>query len=230
MPLRLLALLFCCPTTGTTRKHSGGNSTVIPNESSRLLQQPSTRSSLPALVVDRPKLQDKLGSIVRAKKGKMVHVGARTPFTIQTSIPISASAESIPPTSGESIILNSTPDDHLTPRRPLVGNRPPVLTLTSASSQGSIHRYSRSQHSSSGGSRSSSRDPERPLKPNASSAIGLAYGPRREGIRGNSELSGEAVLDRSVDKPPVQVAVQSTFSLAAARPEARSITFSWDDV
>ncbi|KAJ7676868.1 hypothetical protein DFH06DRAFT_1169203 [Mycena polygramma] len=220
MPLRLLALLFCCPTTATTHENSGDNSTVIPSESSRLLRQTGTGSSLPVLVVDRQNLQDKLGSIVRAKERKMVNVGARTPFRIQTSIPTSASAELI--------MTNSTPDDNLTPRRPMVGNRPPVLTLTSASSQGSIHRYSRSQHSSSGGSRSSSRDLERPLKPSSSSALGLVYGSRREGIRGNSELSGEAVLVATVDKPAAPV--QSSRPSVPPRPEARPIAFSWDDV
>ncbi|KAJ6539984.1 hypothetical protein DFH09DRAFT_1396586 [Mycena vulgaris] len=120
-------------------------SSVIPNETSRLLAPPS-----PAPVVDHQKLSERLAGIVRAKEGcvrKMVSVSSRAPFTIVSSHP---SPSSTPPTNGTTTI----------------SRRPPVLTMTPthARSQGSnlhLTLYVESRSSSSSGSRaSSSRRPQ----------------------------------------------------------------------
>ncbi|KAK6988709.1 hypothetical protein R3P38DRAFT_276955 [Favolaschia claudopus] len=118
------------------------HSKVIPEETSRLL--PSQPPS-PA-IIDRQSVEDKLGEIVRAKKGKMVNVAARSPFKFnQISGPsVSASLESI-----------SYPTPDLSVPRNIV-NGPPVLTFTPAySPPGSLRtRYSDSLYSLSRSSRS----------------------------------------------------------------------------
>ncbi|KAJ6494265.1 hypothetical protein C8R45DRAFT_987767 [Mycena sanguinolenta] len=131
----LIAQLLCC---GVRPRAASPDvqSTVIPTERSHLLDD----SQSPAIVVDHQKLSDKLGTIVRAKEGKMVSVSARTPFTLHDAEP---------------------PNLNDGGSRVNVSRRPPVLTMTPARSHGSLNLYSdsRSRHSSRSCSRSSSRQP-----------------------------------------------------------------------
>ncbi|KAJ6453238.1 hypothetical protein C8R47DRAFT_1168371 [Mycena vitilis] len=215
----LLARLFCCgvrPRAATSDAHS----TVIPNEHSRLLDQPPS----PAIVVDHQTLSDRLGTIVRAKEGKMVSVSARTPFTIHDAeqLPAALTSAAEGTGSGGHISLN---------------RRPPVLTMTPARSQGSLHNmYSdASRHSSRSGSRSSSRPPALHLRSHsphstssaprsAASVLDCAsVSEQRGAVPDASGWFGESGSEVSVeDKPPSPAEQQQT-------PTALTgITFDWD--
>ncbi|KAJ6521706.1 hypothetical protein B0H19DRAFT_1277635 [Mycena capillaripes] len=141
----MFRLLFSC----CIRPRDEDDPTVIPTETTHLISPSAGLSSpgLPeAIAVDHQKLHDRMGTIVRSKEGKMVNVGARTPFTLQSAPAESASA---PPSSP------TTPTSSANPPLPgtLVGRRPPVLTMTPARAR--LHADSR--YSSPTGSRSSSR-------------------------------------------------------------------------
>ncbi|KAF8193927.1 hypothetical protein K438DRAFT_827642 [Mycena galopus ATCC 62051] len=139
-----LAQLLCCGARPRATP-SDVQSTVIPNEHSRLLDEAES-SHRPAIVVDHQKLSDRLGTIVRAKEGKMVSVSARTPFTLRDAEPVSSVSASNPDIGGSRVNIS---------------RRPPVLTMTPTRSHGSLrlHSDSQSRHSSRSGSRSSSRQP-----------------------------------------------------------------------
>ncbi|KAJ7728523.1 hypothetical protein B0H16DRAFT_1588898 [Mycena metata] len=209
----LFAQLFCC-CVRPRADPIDAESTVIPNEHSRLLDPPSS----PAIVVDHQKLSDRLGTIVRAKEGKMVSVSARTPFTLHD-------AEQLPSAS-------------------TANRRPPILTMTPARSQGSLNLHSnsnsRSPHSSRSGSRASSRQPElrshsahstSPAPPSATCA------PLSESASGDSskppvdasEWFAESESDLSVEDE-VRPSDDNTPKVPAATPLAdpQGIAFDWD--
>ncbi|KAJ7694274.1 hypothetical protein B0H14DRAFT_3044212 [Mycena olivaceomarginata] len=77
----LLTQLLCC---GARPRAAPPDvqSTVIPNEHSRLLDEPESPAIVDVDVVAHQSLSDRLDTIVRAKEGKMVSVSARTPFTL----------------------------------------------------------------------------------------------------------------------------------------------------
>ncbi|KAJ7034486.1 hypothetical protein C8F04DRAFT_1395516 [Mycena alexandri] len=207
----LIAQLFCCcvrPRAAATDVES----TVIPNEHSRLLDPPS-----PAIVVDHQKLSDRLGTIVRAKVGKMVSVSARTPFTLHD-------AEQLPSAS-------------------TANRRPPILTMTPARSQGSLnlHSDSRSRHSSRSGSRASSRQPElrshsahstNSAPPSATSAplsVFVSEDPSKSPVDA-SEWFAESESELSVEDEVG--ASDHTPNVPAAPPagDPQGIAFDWDDL
>ncbi|KAJ6449392.1 hypothetical protein C8R47DRAFT_1084732 [Mycena vitilis] len=76
-----------------------------------------------ATAVDHQKLQDRMGSIVRSKEGKMVNVSARTPFTLQ-SAPAGAGALSQEASSDTD---SATSSAHAPARTASVSRRPPHL-------------------------------------------------------------------------------------------------------
>ncbi|KAJ7435784.1 hypothetical protein B0H11DRAFT_2295291 [Mycena galericulata] len=147
----LQSLFSCC-----IRSHRSADDdlTIIPDETTHLLPS-STGIPSPGLpdtiVVDQQNLNDRLGTIVRAKEGKMVNVGSRTPFTV---VQVSTS----PPTSS-----TAPPSPNVTappPNHPGSSNgasrRPPVHTMTPARGA-NRHLYTDSRYPSPNASRSSSR-------------------------------------------------------------------------
>ncbi|KAJ7442889.1 hypothetical protein FB451DRAFT_1296759 [Mycena latifolia] len=144
-------LSACCPCLRPAKVDD--DYTVIPNEAARLL---STSPGLPAysagspeaLAVDTQKLNERLGTIVRAKGAKMVNVSARTPFVMYRApcAPLSASNFASTPPDPPSPGYESAP-------APRTSRRPPVLTMTPARAS----LYAESRYSSPAGSRSSSR-------------------------------------------------------------------------
>ncbi|KAJ7358475.1 hypothetical protein DFH08DRAFT_848553 [Mycena albidolilacea] len=203
-------------------------STVIPNEHSRLLDKPKS----PAIVdvVAHQSLSDRLANIVRAKEGKMVSVSARTPFTLH-------GAEQAPSTSTVNGGRN----------RANVSRRPPVLTMTPARSHGSLNLYSdsRSRHSSDSGSRSSSRQPALrsqsarlgssappttsvPSSASASDNRGKAPDASEWFAESGSELSVEGDEEPAPPTSGVEVHVRTPIAHPAASAEMRGIAFDWD--
>ncbi|KAF7342384.1 hypothetical protein MVEN_01827300 [Mycena venus] len=222
---KLSALIFCC---WGHRVYDAPlyvrDATIIPKETSNVVHsQPSS----PVIMVDHRKLADKLSEIVRAKKGKMVNLGARAPFRFQSSFsPPSASAESIAPTSAESITSRKAAVDvDSVPQRALLG-RLPVLTITRASSQGSL-RYQESllSVSSTSASRSSSH-----FRPDGHSEIGghvqsfpnspLGLGYRKYG----NEFQSSGLDVESRDEP-----VPTALTHPGSSSQMQAVTFSWDE-
>ncbi|KAJ7166969.1 hypothetical protein C8R46DRAFT_1272102 [Mycena filopes] len=214
----LLTQLFCCclrPRPAPLDVES----TVIPNEHSRLLEPPAS----PASVVDHQSLSDRLGTIVRAKEGKMVSVSARTPFTLHDA------PEQLPSSSSTTS----------------ANRRPPILTMTPACSHGSLNLHSDSQSQSQSRSRSrpSSRSdslassprraahsplPPVPAAPPSASASGsdgrnAPVDSSEWFVESESEaLSGEDDHEDSDDIVPEQTPRPTP----AADPQ--SIAFDWD--
>ncbi|KAJ6474051.1 hypothetical protein C8R47DRAFT_1144619 [Mycena vitilis] len=148
MPTSMFHLLFC----SCARPRDEEDLTVIPTETTHLLSTALSSPGLPeATAVDHQKLQDRMGSIVRSKEGKMVNVSARTPFTLQSApAPLGMGALSQEASSDTD---SATSSAHAPARTAYVSRRPPVLTMTPAHAR--LHADSR--YSSPTGSRSSSR-------------------------------------------------------------------------
>ncbi|KAJ7143911.1 hypothetical protein C8R44DRAFT_141480 [Mycena epipterygia] len=234
----LLTRLFCC--LGRRVRAPDVESTIIPNETSHLIERPASPAPI---IVDHQTLNDKFGSIVRAKEGKMVSVSARTPFTIHSSSnadPASLASEE----SGSAAI-----DSHaITSPRTTTSRRPPVLVMTPAQmsvGRGSETPYMRthSLYSSPAASRSSSRRP-RPRSPSAHSAQSTNSSKARAthpnstpnsdrarlpAASASSERIAESGSEVSVEE---EVEPSSLIPIAhppAAASNAQGITFSWDD-
>ncbi|KAJ7661068.1 hypothetical protein B0H17DRAFT_1094609 [Mycena rosella] len=215
MSFSFLARLLCCCSGPRTPAHDvESTGQVIPNETTRLLDPPSSPAPI---AVDHQKLSDKLGSIVRAKEGKMVSVSARAPFMIHSAH--DSEEENLPSTS------------HMAPthtaNNATISRRPPVLTMTPARSQGSLNLYSdsRSQLSSPAGSRSSSR--RRPeLRSNSVQSHSSNSAP--VSARGKSVgWLAESSSERSVEEePPSLIPIANPPAAGPSDPHA--ITFSWD--
>ncbi|KAJ7509479.1 hypothetical protein B0H11DRAFT_2421420 [Mycena galericulata] len=235
----LLARLFCCCLVRPRRPVLDVESAVIPNETSRLIEPPSsarklTGDSSPATVVDHQTLSDRLGTIVRAKEGKMVNVSARTPFTLHsTASPTSEAENSDTHADGGTAAGDA---------RPPLGRLPPILTMTPARTYGNLNLYSESRHSSDGhsspvGSRSSShiRPDQRSRSTNSHShshSSNSATDGRGLAVHGSEwfmESSSEYSVEEEAEPPspsPIPIANQQTPT--AADPQA--IAFSWGDV
>ncbi|KAF7355940.1 hypothetical protein MVEN_00923200 [Mycena venus] len=230
----LLMRLFCCG--ARPRTPPDVQSTVIPNEHSRLLDDDES----PAVVVDHQTLDDRLVTIVRAKEGKMVSVSARTPFILHD-----AEQEQLPSTSNASAGGVQT---HVN-----VSRRPPVLTMTPAraQSQGSLNlhsdTYSQSRHSSHSGSRSSSRQPPA-LRSQSTHSSNSAHHSTTSGPASTSASDTRA--GKALDANEWFVESESEFSAAEDEPSSgatptataqpaavvrsppadmRGIAFDWDD-
>ncbi|KAJ7881990.1 hypothetical protein B0H14DRAFT_2704160 [Mycena olivaceomarginata] len=226
----LLTQLLCC---GARPRAAPPDvqSTVIPNEHSRLLDEPESPAIVDVDVVAHQSLSDRLDTIVRAKEGKMVSVSARTPFTLH-------GAEQAPSTS----TVNGGGN------RANVSRRPPVLTMTPARSHGSLNLYSdsRSRHSSGSGSRSSSRQPAlrsqsarsgSSVPPSTTSVPSSASASDNRGKAPDaSEWFAESGSDFSVEgdeepAPPTsgaEVHVRTPIAHPAAAADMRGIAFDWD--
>ncbi|KAJ6630480.1 hypothetical protein B0H10DRAFT_1984688 [Mycena sp. CBHHK59/15] len=236
MSSSLFARLFSCCIRSRT---PDDESTVIPNETSRLIPASAGPSSpgLPdAIVVDHQKLNDKLGTIVRSKEGKMVNVSSRAPFTLHSaSTPVSPTSLTFP-----------APGSSATPTSPaprvvtvLPSRRPPILTMTPARSQASLNLYADSRYSSPSASRSSSRRRPEPATPAACptsaapSDLSRGKGSANEWFaESESELSADAGSSELEPPPPPApgVAIMSPAALPAAEPgNANAIAFSWGD-
>ncbi|KAJ7728014.1 hypothetical protein DFH07DRAFT_851444 [Mycena maculata] len=219
MPSSLLARLFCCCSVRPRGPVSDVESAVIPNESSRLLDPPPS----PTLVVDHQKFSDRLGTIVRAKEGKMVSVSARSPFTLHSAAsPTSDAADN--DVRADSGLARAT-TSHL----------PPVLTMTPARSHGSLNLYSDSRHSSDSHSQSSSprrsrssscRRPEQ----RSHSANSHSHSSNSGKARQASEwFVGESGSELSIEEePPSPIPIAR--SRTATPTDPQSIAFSWGDV
>ncbi|KAK0443964.1 uncharacterized protein EV420DRAFT_1575705 [Desarmillaria tabescens] len=78
MALVAFQRIFCCISSKNDNKSDAG----IIDETSRLI--PATEEPSPTVMnVDYGKLKGKLGTIVRAKEGRMVNVNAHGPFSLQ---------------------------------------------------------------------------------------------------------------------------------------------------
>ncbi|KAJ7215538.1 hypothetical protein GGX14DRAFT_542060 [Mycena pura] len=241
-----LTQLFCC-CTQPTQPAPHVETPVIPNERSRLIDSPPscvclfsspsyggdsgllTSASSPVIIVNHQKLNDRLGTIVRAKEGKMVNVGACTPFTLHDA---------------EGLLVGGNGNGNAD-----AGRRSLVLTMTPERSRTSLLR---SDGQSSASSRSSSRVP----RPIPCSAHSQSQSRSTPSVRGSShrvptgEWRAESESDLSTDDEPVSpvagtLAANSTpvaprapiASLSAsstpAEPQpivdASGIAFDWGD-
>ncbi|KAJ7450681.1 hypothetical protein B0H11DRAFT_318406 [Mycena galericulata] len=152
MPTSMFQSLFSC----CIRSHRSADDdlTIIPDETTHLLPS-STGIPSPGLpdttVVDQQNLNDRLGTIVRAKEGKMVNVGSRTPFTV-VQVSMSPPPSSTTPPSPN---VTAPPSNHAGSSNG-VNRHPPVHTMAPARGA-SRHLYTDSRYSSPNTSRSSSR-------------------------------------------------------------------------
>ncbi|KAJ7120047.1 hypothetical protein C8R44DRAFT_877522 [Mycena epipterygia] len=237
-------LLFsCCIRSGAP---ADDDPTVIPTETSHLIPASGGLSSpgLPeTITVDHQKLNDRLGTIVRAKEGKMVNVSSRSPFTLQnaeasTSSPASPTSAYFPlPTTMTS--PTQAPVPPISTSSPLASRRPPVLTMTPARSKASLNLCGDSRYSSPSGSRSSSRrrpDPsDRYTYCGPSSAV--VEGGRVKGRKAStaSDWFGETESESSCGERPAGEAEPPNSGLPIVTTKedlhvnTQSIAFSWGD-
>ncbi|KAJ7889873.1 hypothetical protein B0H14DRAFT_2691143 [Mycena olivaceomarginata] len=233
-----ITLFFCC-----LRPPVEDDPTVIPTETTHLIS-PGTGLSSPGVpetsAVDHQKYQDRMGTIVRSKEGKMVNVSARAPFILRSA---SGGSASTPPASLPSAGISSssppTPTASVAPPpiAPSISRRPPVLTMTPAV----VRLYADSRYSSPTGSRSSSR------RRTDSSDKYVAYGNssaerRKQSGPIPSEWLSETESESSLtaqhipEEPENGVAIASPISISGGNddtdtdPKAMSIAFSWGDV
>ncbi|KAJ7692235.1 hypothetical protein B0H17DRAFT_1200574 [Mycena rosella] len=219
--------------------------TVIPNENSHLI---SGSGSIPSpglpdtMTVDHRKLNDRLGTIVRSKEGKMVNLGSRTPFTMHsagdgTSSPASPTS-AVPPTA-ETFTSVLAGSGTIPASVAGVARRPLVLTMTPARSRATLHADSR--YSSPSGSRSSSRPRSEPAdrstyhEPSSDGGSGQA---RKKKTSTASEWLGDSESESTrggtaeEDKAPtraVTIASPLGKQATAADKNTQSIAFSWSD-
>ncbi|KAJ7898570.1 hypothetical protein B0H14DRAFT_173960 [Mycena olivaceomarginata] len=152
--MSILAPLFSC----CLRPRVEDDHTVIPTETTNLISHASRHSSnglVDTTAVDRQKLHDRMGIIVRSKEGKMVNVNLRTPFILGSApaSPPSTGRSSplpspLPPASSESASTSSHATVPNGTRTPI----PQILTMTPAR----MRLRADSRYSSPSGSRSSS--------------------------------------------------------------------------
>ncbi|KAK7024714.1 hypothetical protein R3P38DRAFT_1050186 [Favolaschia claudopus] len=226
----LFAQLICCGKRSRAIPPDAP-STVIPNERTPLLDDP--REQAPDVSVDHQSLSDRLGTIVRAKEGKMVSVSSRTPFTLHD-----AEQAQLPTTS------TANEDDGV--QDVTISRRPPVLTMTPARSHGSfsyLRSDSQSQHSSE--SRSGSRSPSRQRAQSGSSVPPSSSSGRRSGAaarrfkspdRSEWFAESESEVEVSVDDESVSPTPHSPTSKTPTAPPApilqiqdvKGIAFDWD--
>ncbi|KAJ7493950.1 hypothetical protein FB451DRAFT_1491511 [Mycena latifolia] len=202
----LRALFPCCLRPADT----DDDYTVIPNETARLLPAPEA-DLLPSYSagppMDTQKLNDRMGTIVRAKEGKMVNVSARTPFVMQRA-PSPSSFASTPPDP-------PTPGPESAPAA-RTSRRPPVLTITPA--RASLYAEGRSRYSSPAGSRSPSRRRPDPA---------YAYGVRAKQA---STASASEWLGGSASEAEVEDSSGAPVDSSSAAPEevrTPSLFSSW---
>ncbi|KAJ7082486.1 hypothetical protein C8R44DRAFT_992193 [Mycena epipterygia] len=235
----LLARLFCCCIGSRARRIPEVESAVIPNETSRLIQTPS--SPVPT-IIDHQALSDKFSSIVRAKEGKMVSVSARAPFTIHSS---SSSSTAFPTHEESEPSFNTAPDSdahHMvsTPRATM-SRRPPVLVMTPArvgrgpeTPYMQTHiLYSSSPPAGSRASSSSSLRRPRARAPSAHSTQSNSTPSMHSGKARNSTPKSDTARLPSVGVSAGEVAestseVQEEMQITPAY-DAQGITFSWSD-
>ncbi|KAJ7442854.1 hypothetical protein FB451DRAFT_1568819 [Mycena latifolia] len=184
--LRLLSACGLC--LRPSNAYADDGSTVIPNETVRLLPAPDALLSYSAgPLVDTQKPSERLGTIVRAKEGegrKMVNVSVRTPFVMQRAL------LSLPPTGHPPIA--SAP----APRR---SRRPPVLTMTRTCE--SVRGEPQTQPvlppvSSCSSSGRRPELPERYMYPNANA---IAYGVTAKQASTASEWFGEFACESELE-------------------------------
>ncbi|KAJ7469447.1 hypothetical protein FB451DRAFT_354427 [Mycena latifolia] len=198
--LRLLSA--CCPCLRPAEAGTEDDNTVIPNETSRLIPAPPglvaySAGERGALAVDTQKLNERLGTIVRAKEGKMVNVSARAPFVMHRA-PSVSSASAPPSPTAPGVEVASAP-------APRTSRRPPVLTMTPARAS----LYAESRYSSPSGSRSSSR-----RRPDTTYAYGVRA--KQASAASGSEWFGESAPESEMDVEESAVAPSDS---AAAAPE-----------
>ncbi|KAJ7055497.1 hypothetical protein C8F01DRAFT_1158444 [Mycena amicta] len=192
MPVPAFLLLLCsCLRPAPDDDHDASDA-VIPNERSRLIE--STPSPSAVAAVDHQKLNDRFGTIVRAKEGRMVSVSSRAPFVLHD--------EEVLDDDG---IDQATP----TPTGVTLNRRPPVLTMTPARarSQGSLFQFSDTQSITL--SRASSRSSSRARPPpststsnnSQSSQSGARAGPTASEWFGDSE-SGSGSIEEEPSPSP----------------------------
>ncbi|KAF8192875.1 hypothetical protein K438DRAFT_2017989 [Mycena galopus ATCC 62051] len=206
---------------------------VIPTETTHLISDAAGLSSagLPdTRAVDRQKLRDRMGTIVRLKEGKMVNVNARVPFILHSTTESSSSTTtseahlSAPPTpeltSNFSSALDST-------------HHPQVLTMTPAR----MRLRADSRYSSPSGSRSSSRRRTDPVdRHNMYTQHGTERGKQTPSIPsqwlGETESEASGMADAGAEEPESptsRVAIASPTSMDRDDSNAMSIAFSWSD-
>ncbi|KAJ7625925.1 hypothetical protein FB45DRAFT_922645 [Roridomyces roridus] len=122
-------LFFCCHARPRRAASAAESAQVIPNETSRLLDPPTSPSTQ---VVDRKTLTDRLGSIVRAKEGKMVSVSARAPFTLESTSDEPDHDDASSSTLNDSVSTHSDSNTTANLLRTPTTRHPRVLTMTPA--------------------------------------------------------------------------------------------------
>ncbi|KAK7053585.1 hypothetical protein R3P38DRAFT_3576552 [Favolaschia claudopus] len=157
--------VFCCCRVRDSVEED--DRTVMPTETTHLIS-PVPGIPSPGLAetsaVDHQKLQDRMGTIVRTKEGKMVNLTVRTPFILQTAATPPPSNEAGPsalpapaPSFSTEAAAASSSDSPTTPTTlnptPLDRRRLAVVTMTPAGAR----LRAESRYSSPSASRSSSR-------------------------------------------------------------------------
>ncbi|KAK0230151.1 hypothetical protein IW262DRAFT_382175 [Armillaria fumosa] len=105
--------IFCCMSSKSDVKSDAG----IIDETSRLI--PATEEPSPTVMnVDYGKLKGKLGTIVRAKEGRMVNVNAHGPFNLQNHpstsyLPETPSNDSLDEPVDRNSLSQAYPEQHI---------------------------------------------------------------------------------------------------------------------
>ncbi|KAF7334679.1 hypothetical protein MVEN_02298500 [Mycena venus] len=225
----MLHSLFCC----CARPRVEDDPTVIPTETTHLI---SGAAGLPSphlpetMAIDRQRLQERMGTIVRSKEGKMVNVNARTPFILHSASEGSSSTAPASPTA-EDNNLSAPPTPTLSvlpPPSALNASNPHVVTMTPAR----LRLRADSRYSSPSGSRSSSR---------RRADIGYTTSPQSAVDRGKPGLisaqffddtgseSSETMRTDTVKSSVNGVTIPNPVNGSKDDTNPMSIAFSWSD-
>ncbi|CAK5266437.1 unnamed protein product [Mycena citricolor] len=141
----MLATLFSCCLAPRAKgpRHGRAPLDANPTETTNLIPTSASEdlTSLPPSNdgIDHQKLQERYGSIVRAKESKMVNLTARAPFVLQVVSPSSSTPVSPVLPNQEPAIDADMPTPAAKPStspvlssQPILSRRPPILTMTPA--------------------------------------------------------------------------------------------------
>ncbi|PBK69791.1 hypothetical protein ARMSODRAFT_956590 [Armillaria solidipes] len=208
-----ISIFSCC-----RRKRS--KDYIVPNDEEARLILPSTDPLSPAIpnviVIDHQRLQDKLGTIVRSKEGKMVNVNSQIPFNLHNQpLPQSSLSRS---------------NSHY---------RISALTMSSSRNYSHSQSHSGSRASSPSGRRTSSNErmDEYRRTPILNVRLVKDYGATATTSRGRkgrlaSDIPGTGVDGLSVgsdtigpESPDSSQGEPCTFTI----PDIGALVLSWDD-
>ncbi|KAF7332901.1 hypothetical protein MVEN_02395600 [Mycena venus] len=228
-------LLFCC----CARPPVEDDPTVIPTETTHLISPGTGLSSSDfpeTIAVDHQKLQDRMGTIVRSKEGKMVNISARAPFILRSAAGGSSGTAASSPSAGFSSPPTPTSSAPLTSTAPTTSRHPPVLIMTPARAR----LQADSRYSSPSGSRSSSRRRTDSSDRYTASYLHSSTSVEREkhapvSSKWSSETESESsvMADHIPEEPESGVVIVSPIHNvkgdADADAKTMAIAFSWSD-